>query len=322
LVLRGSVGTTFSAPLASQVSTNSVTSLAGLAAANGNFKAVDIAGNPTTLGPETAFTYNIGAVLNFGGFNFSVDYWSFNFEDEITTTDGQAIATAVAAAGGLADCSSPFAGLITFDGGACVQGVTRGTNISRVLTQWVNGPKTKTTGLDFEASYTTDIGNGVYSIGVNASHVLTYDVGAFNLNGTLLRDGFSAVGAANLDRNPGTVSPWRANAFINYNIGGLNLRYGAKYVAGVRDERCDGLAFCATTNFGGTNFGRNISSYTQHDLHVAYDLPIQAVDAQLQFSVENFTDEDAPDARTQLGYNPCVGNPLGRIFRIGAKVGF
>ncbi len=323
LVLRGSVGTTFRGPLAAQVSNNANTSLAAISAANGNFKAVDIAGNPTDLGPETAFSYNVGAVVDFGGFNFSVDYWSFDFEDEITTTDAQAIANnVVPVAGGLADCSNPFASLITFDGGACVQGTTNGTNISRILTQWVNGPKTKTSGLDFAASYTTDIGPGVYSIGVNASHILTYKVGDFNLNGTLLREGFNAVGLANLDRLPGTIAPWRANAFINYNVAGLNLRYGATYIAPVRDERCDGLEFCATTNFGGTNFGRKIQNYTQHDFHAAYDLPISSFDAQLQFSIENFTNEEASAARVPLGYNPFVGNPLGRVFRLGAKIGF
>ncbi len=329
LVLRGSVGTTFRGPLAAQVSTNAVTSLAAISAANGNFKAVDIAGNPNDLGPEKAFSYNVGAVVDFNGFTFSVDYWSFDFDDEITTTDAQAIANSVVTdangdvvAGGAVNCADPFASLITFDGGTCVQGTTNGTNISRILTQWVNGPKTKTSGLDFAASYTTDIGPGVYSIGVNASHILKYNIGDFNLDGNLLREGFGAVGLANLDRNPGTISPWRANAFINYNVAGLNLRYGATYIAGVRDERCDDLEFCATTNFGGTNFGRNISNYTQHDFHAAYELPISAFDAQLQFSIENFTNEEASAARLPLGYNPFIGNTLGRVFRLGAKVGF
>lgn len=333
LVLRGSVGTTFRGPLAAQVSNNAVTSLAAINAANGNFKAVDIAGNPNDLGPEKAFSYNIGAVVDFSGFTFSVDYWSFDFKDEITRTDAQAIANSVISLSIpdpanpgetilAADCSNPFAGLITFDGGSCVQNTTLGTNISRILTQWVNGPKTKTSGLDFAASYTTEIGPGVYSIGVNASHTLKYDIGDFNVDGNLLRSGFGAVGLANLDRLPGTISPWRANAFINYNVAGLNLRYGATYIAGVRDERCDGLEFCATTSFGGTNFGRNIQSYTQHDFHAAYELPISAFEAQLQFSIENFTNEEASEARLPLGYNPFIGNTLGRVFRLGAKVGF
>lgn len=323
LVLRGTVGTTFRAPLASQVSNNAVTSLAGLAAASGNFKAIDIAGNPADLGPETAFTYNIGTIVDFGGFNFQFDYWSFDFEDEITTTDGQAIARRVVpVASGLANCSSVFAQFITFDGGACVQGTTTGLNISRVFTQWVNGPKTKTTGLDFQATYRTDLGSGELTLGANASHILTYKIGDFFVEGELLRPGFSAVGLANLDRLPGTIAPWRGNAFVNYNIDGFNARYGFKYIDGVRDERCDGKEFCETTNFGGTNFGRNISSYKQHDIHLAYDLDLAAVETQLQFSIENFTNEDAPEARVPLGYNPFTGNPLGRVYRVGLRARF
>ncbi len=192
-----------------------------------------------------------------------------------------------------------------------------------MFTQWVNSPKTKTTGLDFQASYTTDIGTGVLTIGANASHILKYDVGDFTLNGNLLRAGFSAVGLANLDRNPRTIASWRGNAYVNFNISGFNARYGYKYVDGVRDERCPAEpAPCATTSFGPTDFGRNISSYQQHDVHLAYDLPIGAFDAQLQFSIENFTNEDAPSARVPLGYNPFTGNPLGRVYRLGAKVGF
>lgn len=67
LTFRGSAGTTFRGPQASQVSPDSVTSLAGIQAAANNFKSVDIFGNPTDLGPETAFTYNIGAVVKTSG---------------------------------------------------------------------------------------------------------------------------------------------------------------------------------------------------------------------------------------------------------------
>ena len=86
LVLRGSAGTTFRGPQANQVASNQITSLAGIQAAANNFKSVDIFGNPNDLGPETAFTYNVGAVVSTSGFTASVDYWSFDFNDRITTT--------------------------------------------------------------------------------------------------------------------------------------------------------------------------------------------------------------------------------------------
>lgn len=330
LVLRGSIGTTFAGPLATQVSPNAITTLAGIQAAGNNFKSVDIFGNPNTLGPEDALTYNIGAVLDYGGFTFSVDYWTYDFNGRITTTPAQAIASG--AISGLlvpgstsvrfADCSNVFIDLITFQGGVCTQGVTNGLDISRVRTDWVNGPGAKTSGLDFALDFTTEVGPGVFSIGGNASHVLKFDFDDFVLRGEVVQAGYSADGFTNYFRDPGTISKWRANGYVNYNFSGLNLRYGIKYIAGVTDDRCVGLPECARTNFGPTEFGREVDAYTQHDFHVTYDLPISSFDAQLQFSVENFTDEDPSAARLEVSYDPFIGNPFGRIFRFGAKVGF
>lgn len=328
LVLRGSVGTTFRGPLPGQVAPTQVTSLAGIQAAQNNFKAVDIFGNPVDLGPETAFTFNIGAVIDWGGFHFSVDYWYFDFEDRITTTPGQAIASSVASGGvspngtQFANCSSPLVDLITFAGG-CVQGTTTGLDIARVRTDWVNGPAVKTSGLDFAIDYTTDLGPGVFSIGGQATHVFEYEFDDFIFRGVNLQDGYEAAGFANFFRDPNTVSQWRANGYVNYNVSGLNLRYSIQFIDGVTDDRCVGVNPCASTpEFGGTNFAANIPSYTQHDFHVSYQLPFQFMDATLQFSIENFTNEDPSAARLELGYNPFIGNPLGRVYRLGARVGF
>lgn len=323
LVLRGSVGTTFSGPLPSQVSPNSVTSLAGIQAAANNFKSVDIFGNPTDLGPETASTYNIGAVVDVGGFTASVDYWTYDFDDRITTTPAQAIASnVVPVPGGLANCSNVFADLVTFQGGACVQGVTTGLDISRVFTQWVNGPGVKTSGLDISVDFTTEVGPGLFSVGGNATHVFEYEFEDFVLRGVVVQPGYEAAGFANFFRDPNTVSKWRANGYVNYKWADLNLRYGIKYIDGVVDDRCVNVNPCASTSFGPTNFGAFVESYMQHDFHVTYNLPFERVRTQLQFSVENFTDEDPSAARLELSYNPFIGNPLGRIFRFGAKVGF
>lgn len=322
LVLRGSVGTTFRGPLATQVTTNSVTTLAGIQAANNNFKSVDIFGNPNDLGPETAFTYNIGVIVDYAGFTASADYWSYDFEDRITTTPGQAIASAVVPVpGGLANCSSPVVDLVTFQGG-CVQGVTTGLDISRVRTDWVNGPGVQTSGFDFALDYTTDLGPGLFSIGGQATHVLEYEFEDFIFRGINVQPGYDAAGFANFFRDPNTVSEWRANGYVNYNWEGLNLRYTVQYIAGVTDDRCVNVDPCATTEFGGTNFAAEIPSYTQHDFHITYDFLLGPTDMQLQASVENFTDEDPSPARLELGYNPFIGNPLGRVFRLGAKVRF
>ena len=117
LVLRGSVGTTFRGPLASQVSQSQGTALQPIDAAGGGFLSVDVLGNPN-LTPESAFTYNIGAVVQVGGFTGSLDYWSYEFKDQIVVEDSNAIAnTVVPTPNGLADCSNPLASQIVFQGG-------------------------------------------------------------------------------------------------------------------------------------------------------------------------------------------------------------
>lgn len=96
--LRGSVGTTFRGPTPTNRSSNQVTGLSGIIAAGNNFKSVDFPGNPA-IGPEKAFTYNIGAIFETGGFRAIVDYWSFKIEDQITSVPANVVATAVAGVG-------------------------------------------------------------------------------------------------------------------------------------------------------------------------------------------------------------------------------
>ena len=320
LVLRGSAGTTFRGPLANQVVNNQITTLAGIQAAANNFKSVDIFGNPTDLGPETAFTYNVGAVITTSGFTVSADYWSFDVKDRVTTTPGQAIASAVVpSATALANCSSVFANLITFQGG-CVQGVTRGADISRVRTDWVNGPGIKTSGIDVAFDFKTDLGGGKLNVGAQGSFVLDYTFADFVFRGVLVQPGYQAKGFTNYFRDPQTVSPFRGTGWINYSIGGFNARYQARHVAGVTDDRCVGLAACAVTNFGPTDFGRVVKSFTQHDINFQYELPISAVQTQLQFGIDNFTNAAPPASRLELSYDPFIGNPLGRVFRFGLRV--
>ena len=329
LILRGSVGTTFRGPRANQVANNQITSLAGIQAAANNFKSVDIFGNPVDLGPETAFTYNVGAVISTSGVTFSADYWSFDVDGRIATTPAQAIATTVASgavsANGtrFADCSSVLANLITFQGGACVQGTTTGFDISRVRTDWVNGPGIKVSGLDLAFDYKTALGGGQLNVGVQGSFILNFRFEDFVFRGVLLQNGYQARGFTNYFRDPLTVSPFRGNAWINYNINGFNARYQVRYVDGVRDDRCIGLTNCASTSFGPTNFGAVVGSFTQHDIHFQYDLPdLGGVKTQLQFSIENFTDADPPASRLEPSYDPFIGNPFGRVFRFGVRAQF
>ena len=52
-------------------------------------------------------------------------------------------------AGAFVNCAAPLRGLVTFDNAnVCTQGVTTGANISRVRTDYTNGPDVDTSGID------------------------------------------------------------------------------------------------------------------------------------------------------------------------------
>ncbi len=324
LALRGSIGDTFRGPLPSDLG-RGISAVAGINALGGAFKATDSLGNPD-LAPETALTYNIGAIGEFGGFSASVDYWTYEFEGRFTDLPIQAIAQNVAPGRDgqqLVNCSSPFASYVVFAGGVCNQGETIGSDISRIRTQTVNGPDVTTSGLDFSLTYRTDLGPARLNLSANATHTLEYEFSDFEFNGLLFDEGYDAAGQANYNRAPGTVSKWRASGYANVQFEPVSVTWSTIYISGVDDNRCDGLEFCTTTpEFGGTNFGRRVKSYLQHDVFGTIDLALAGVEAELQLGVENVFDREPSAARLEYSYDPFIGTAKGRTYKIGTKVRF
>lgn len=326
LTFRGSIGDTFRGPLPSDLGTSGVSAVAGIDAAGGAFKATDSVGNPN-LDPETALTYNLGAIVQFGDFTFSVDFWNYEFEGRFTDLPIQAIASAVApgpVSDGTqpVDCNSPFVEFVVFQGGACTAATTA-NDISRIRTQVVNGPDVTTRGLDFGLTYRSNWGPIDVNIGANATHVLDYEFGDFMFNGLLFSTGYEAAGFTNYDRAPGTVSDWRANAFANFQYDPFSVTWNVTYISGADDNRCPATGACTQTpEFGPTDFGRRVGSFMTHDLIVRASLPVMGADFEISAGVENIFDEDPPAARLEYSYDPFIGTALGRTFRLGASVRF
>ena len=325
--VRGSIGTTFRGPLAGDVTEGGPTGVAPFNAAGGAYKATQYQGNPD-LEPETALTSNIGILFDKGGFTFSVDYWKYDFEGQFVNLPFQAIASSVIASDAptdgtaLVDCASPFTQYIVFDGG-CVQGATIAADIARVNTQVVNGPDVTTAGLDIATSYSRDIGSVFVTIGGNATYTSEYSVADFEYDGLTFSQGYDAVGYANYDRSPGTVSKWRANGFVHAEVGDFNANYFLRYVGGVDDNQCPADAACTSTpEFGDTNFGRHVDAFIQHDIALGYSREIGGNDVSFRFGIENLFDEDPSEARLPLSYDPYIGNPLGRVFKFNTSVKF
>lgn len=332
LALRASVGTSFRGPTSTNVAPTGVTGLSGIAAAGNNFKSVDFFGNPA-VGPEKAFTYSLGAIVQTGGFTATVDYWYYKMDDQITTVPANIIATAVAGTGNgsqAVNCASALRGLITFNNNnTCTQGVTVGNDIARIRSDTTNGPTITTNGVDVDANYRfDDLWGGSLDLGGTVSYVISYKQAAFAFGGVTVSPAYEARGFTNYDRLPGTIPDWRGQFYADYHRGQHSLRWTINYVAGATDNRgpttvqtgpstnctvANAQAGTAT-NCQLTTFGLKLDPFIEHDVTYRLELPHDLV---VTASVFNVLDRDPSHARLELSYDPFVGNPLGRTYKIG-----
>ena len=337
LALRGSVGTSFRGPTAANVAPTGATGLQGLAAAGNNFKSVDFFGNPAT-NPETAFTYSAGVILQRGALTATADYWFYRLKDQITTVPAALVASAVAGSGNgtqLANCAHALRSLITFaNGNICTQGVTVGNDIARVRADTTNGPTVRTNGIDVDVNYRFDeLAGGSLDLGASVSYVLHYKQAAFLFGGVTVSTAYEAAGFTNYDRLPGTIPDWRGQFYADYTRGNQNLRWSINYVDGATDNRGPTVTQsgpstnCNVANARAgvaincvlTTRGLKLRSFISHDL--TYRLVLDD-GLTLTASVLNALDRDPSAARLEYSYDPFIGNPLGRTFKVGVRKHF
>lgn len=312
--LRGSIGTTFRGPALTQIAPGGVTSLQNV---GGTFRAVDVNGNPN-LAPESALTYNLGAIFKTDSFNLTVDYWNFDFDDSVVVEPVTPIVAAVFPAAQPDNCTNPaFAALVarfTFTGGVCSIG-----NVSRLSTQYVNGPNIKTSGIDVITDYTFEdlfLGDGDLRLGFNGSYVLEYDVGSIAVEGVQAGLPFSAVGFLNFQTVATPLPEFKAEAYANFSTANTNTRLTARYIGEYEDQRT--APFAANPNYPIPGLvlsqGKVVKEQLVFDSTFVWSLPAETT---LSFSVDNILDSDPSFARLELNYDPFTGNAIGRTYKIG-----
>jgi iron complex outermembrane recepter protein len=329
--LRGSVGTTFRGPALQQTDPNSVTTLQSV---SGTFRAIRTFGDPG-LKPESALTFNVGMLLKAGGFNASLDYWSFDFEDQIVNEPVAGIASFVFPVGSTCSLSNPLASRFAFrDGGnAAGQGLNDGVindldcttaNITRLDINVINGPDVKTDGIDLSAQFEWDMLGGTTTIGLNGTYVLKYDIAPSIVGGNTVSAAFDAAGQLNYQTVAYPLPQLKGNAFVAYSNGPHNIRYQVNYIDDYVDQRTDifapSLANSQAPNPAAAILGgKKIEDTLFHDLHYLVDLPWEVTASA---SIENLTDEDPSFARLDLSYDPFTSSALGRVYKLGLRKRF
>ncbi|WP_198683104.1 TonB-dependent receptor [Peristeroidobacter agariperforans] len=309
LTFRGSVGTTFRGPTQTQL-VNAPATVLTFTPAAGGYKTYDVFGSEN-LKPEEALTFNVGAIFKAGGFNATVDYWSYDFEDALETESGSEIVAAFFGTSPTSanQCDNPAFDQLqtrfTFSGNTCSIGA-----LTRVRTNTINGPDQKLSGIDGGISYLFDeVLGGDLLIGADATYTLEYKRDAAIVEGVQIQKADDFVGTRGASGiGAGTLPELRGAAFVDYQTNWLapqGVRLTARYIDGVTDVR----AGLATTSPRGIEIG----SFLTYDLVYRLSLPAETT---FTASVINLADKDPPFVRLDLGYDPFIANPYGRYFKV------
>ena len=314
LGLRASAGSTFRGPPVAQLAPGSVTTLQSI---GGTFRAVDIVGNPG-LKPEQADTYNVGLLFNFPGFNGSIDFFDFEFDNPITADPVAGVVNTVFPAGVANRCADPsVAALVarfSFAGGVCSL-----ANINRLQTFNTNGAAISNSGVDVSANYRHALFGGTGIVGGQATYVLDYRVGPTEVSGVRVDNGFNAVGKLNYQTTVVPIPRYKGSAFAEYTIGRHDARLTFNLIDGYTDQRTDPYVATAATNNQALLQGKRIGSFFTVDFNYRLQLPY---DTTATLSVDNIGDTDPPFARLDLSYDPFTANPYGRTVRFSLRKKF
>lgn len=318
LAVRGSIGSTFRGPPLTSLTTSSVTGLSFIA---GSFRAIDFFGNPD-LDPETADTYSVGLIFDYGGFRATVDYWRFDFDNPIVAEPSGSLVNTMFPVGGVVSnpthpCNDPaFAGLrsrFTF------QGACSTATIARVRTQVVNGPSVKTSGIDFLADYDFgEVFGGQLRVGASATYTLEYKIADFEVEGVVVERAFDAAGFLNYQLSATSLPEWKGQAFVEYTAGPHNLRFTLNYIDSYKDQRASILAPNPVSGQVVTA-GQTIKSTVLAEVDYRVELPW---DTTVTVSIDNLFDEDPSFARLDLNYDPFTGQALGRTYKVSVRKRF
>jgi iron complex outermembrane receptor protein len=299
LALRGSAGSTFRGPQQTQVLDGFTTTLQ-FTSRNSGYKPYDTYGNPD-LDPEEADTFNVGAIVQAGGFKGSLDYWNFKFKNPITTEGGTDL---VAAFFGTSTAPLNFCGVagyeglqarFQFAGAACAPDA-----LIRTTVNVINGPEENISGLDGSLSYLFEgVFGGELLIGADASYTMEYERDALIVEAVEIQEKDDYAGTRG---GIGSLPDLRGSTYLDFSSGSHSVRWTTRYIAGVTDVR--------PSVQGGKS---DIGSFLTHDLVYRLQLPAETT---VSASVFNLTDRDPPLVWLDLSYDPFIGNPLGRYFKV------
>lgn len=280
-------------------------------------------GNPLVR-PEQADTFTAGVVFQPGflpGFSASLDYYNIEITDAISQVGNQAVLNRC-----FLDSAQEFCDLITTSNGAATPGDTG--SLVLVGDVFVNVAESTVEGIDFEASYMSDIdllGGADESIGLRFFASWLLERSETTASGA--RTDFAGqLGAGQISGVYLPYADFKATGSLTYRNSGVSALLQARHTGSGFQDVCGEAGRCPTSSFVYIEDNR-VRAVTYVDLRLGYEFEYGDAQLELFGNVTNLFDADpplTPSYSAFLGYstqhNSSVYDVLGRRFTVGVRL--
>ena len=288
--LRGSFGTSFTAPSMAQMFSSEI-QLGSVRDINDSpFVRLALLGNQY-LKPATSENINVGFQWNVTNeLDLIIDYWKIDYKNRIEVESPQVLLN-----------TDPFAPSVTRN---------QFGELIAVSTSYFNEEKTEVSGIDAEINFLkiVEIGELNYSIkATQLSKFLTPEnQGGDNFNMV------NRVGNFNFDANTHSLPKLRLNSFFSWTINDLSIGINSRYVDGYSNDR---QIPASAVSLGYTNY---VKSFLVHDFSITKSLQLSFGEIKLGMGIINAFDKKAPllyDA-PDFSFDTRVHDPRGRLINL------
>ncbi|RVT95062.1 TonB-dependent receptor [Sphingomonas crocodyli] len=286
---------------------NDVRNAAGTYGSGLNINANSVTSGNPNLKPEVSNTYTFGGVVTpsfMPGFSLAVDYYHIKVKKLIETLTAQQIVTNCLNAGGTGaeEC-------------ALIERASPTTFPSLVRIVPANIAFLKTSGIDIDASYRTNVGNGALAVRLYANYLQKFQAQQYTGAPISNYDGKNVIIS-----NPAGFPRWRGNLTVDYSNGPFGVTVSEQYIHKMTLDIPGGPVPIAFVD-------NKVDAVWYTDLSFRFTVPHGNGNIELFTTVNNLFDKKPPLIGStipgvNLPTNIAVYDFIGRAFTTGVRFKF
>jgi iron complex outermembrane receptor protein len=261
-----------------------------------------ISGSNPDLKPEVGRTYTFGFVVTpqfIDGFSVNADYWNIKLANAVGSPSGQDIVDrCVDSPSGV---NNPYCAINTRDPNT--------HEVNFIAQTLINLSALNTSGIDFGASWSHDLGPGRLRLDANATRVIAFTEFPFQDDPTSQQEDNGTNTAA------GAFPEWKATLGASYALDKWLVNWNARYFSSMIRVTNESYASNPTQTTPIT-----AGSRTYHDLRVAYGTTKNGW--QVYGGINNLFDRDPPVNFFGTGGGNAIYESMGRSYYVGMNYNF